>query len=155
MITTNGLTNSATWIDDPIDTPMARSTLFLAATVTAVTYSAVLPAMGRMIRPMKDSEIRVWVTISLMVSTRKSAQKATRTEELARRTNAAVLEMGGLSISFVRVMSMLRVGDRETSLLIEGRRMSGVVDLRGCCTVENRDSEPERDRGCRWECFVV
>ena len=47
------LDDSAIWMDEPKATPSARSSLFLAATVTAVTCSAAFPTIGIMIVPMK------------------------------------------------------------------------------------------------------
>ena len=50
------VTHKAIWIAEPTDTAMAKSRLSLAATVTTVKYSDIFPTMGRMIKPMTDSE---------------------------------------------------------------------------------------------------
>jgi hypothetical protein len=52
-----------TWIEEPTATPIARSILFLLATVTAVTCSAALPTIGRMISPINASLIGVSFTM--------------------------------------------------------------------------------------------
>jgi len=89
-----GVTKRAIWIEEPTATPMARSILFFVATVTAVTCSAALPTMGRMMRPMKASLMpSCSSTTALMESTMNSAQTATRPVEISKRKTAVVREM--------------------------------------------------------------
>jgi hypothetical protein len=78
---------------------MARSILFFAATVTAVTCSAALPTMGRMIRPIKAALTLVCSTIGSIASLMKSAQTATNAVLMQSITTAAVRDMTGVASS--------------------------------------------------------
>ena len=78
----------------PIATPIAKSILFLLATVTAVTCSAALPTMGRRINPTNASlNPELPETTALMLSTINSAQTATKAVEVRRRKTAVVREI--------------------------------------------------------------
>ena len=82
------------WIDEPTATPIARSILFLLATVTAVTCSAAFPTMGRMMRPMNVSlKPELPDTTALMLPTMNSAQTATKPVDMSRSKMAVVREM--------------------------------------------------------------
>lgn len=76
---------------EPTVTLMARSVLFLLATVTAVTSSAVLPTRGRMMRPRKASVRRALATTCSMLLTMFSAQKETTQAEVIRRMTEACM----------------------------------------------------------------
>jgi hypothetical protein len=81
-------------MEEPTATPIARSILFLLATVTAVTCSAALPTIGRMINPMKASlSPELPDTTALILSTMNSAQTATSPVEMSKSKTAVVREM--------------------------------------------------------------
>ena len=90
--TMKGYTKMAIWMLDPTPTAMARSILFLAATSTAVMCSHALPAMGRMIIPMKDRLRPDYLLTSSMESERNSEQKATTTVVIVIMARAPIRE---------------------------------------------------------------
>src|SRR5689334_11204509 len=72
---------------------MDKSILFLVATLTAVTCSAALPTMGRMIRPINASLTDELSIMSGMASTRNSAHTATSAVDTSNITTAAVRDI--------------------------------------------------------------
>lgn len=82
------------WIEEPTATPIAKSILFLLATVTAVTCSAAFPTIGRIINPMKASLSPEFPdTTALILSTINPAQTAPRPVEMSKRKTAVVREI--------------------------------------------------------------
>jgi len=79
---------SAICIELPAATLMARSILFFAAAVTAVTYSAALLMIGNKIKPRKVLLIPEVSTIPSIEPTKYSAEKDTTTVTEANKTNA-------------------------------------------------------------------
>jgi hypothetical protein len=103
------------WIEDPTATPIAKSILFLLATVTAVTCSAALPTIGRMINPMKASLSPEFPdTTELILSTMNSAQTATRPVEISNKRTAVVREMFSSSSSAAGIRSAMAVDAMRT-----------------------------------------
>jgi hypothetical protein len=88
-------------MEEPTATPIAKSILFLLATVTAVTCSAALPTMGRMMRPTNASLKDEVSTTALILSTINSAQTATKPVDINSRKTAVVREIFSSSSSSV------------------------------------------------------
>ncbi|KAI6771313.1 hypothetical protein HG531_008938 [Fusarium graminearum] len=89
--TVKGATQSAIWIAEPTATEMANSSLFRMATVTTVTYSAMFPTIGRIIRPISASDRPPsWVTSSIVL-TRNSAFMDMSADETTSTVTAATI----------------------------------------------------------------
>ena len=90
----------------PTLTPMAKSILFFAAMVMAVMCSAALPAMGRIIRPMKAAERGVAETMASMVLVRKKAEMETRVELVRSSQREELRERPTLAVECVRILGL-------------------------------------------------
>lgn len=121
------------WILLPTETPIDKSILFFVATLTAVTCSAALPTIGRIINPMNASLTdELWI-MSGMALTRNSAHTATKAVESRSMTTAAVRDISGsaswLAVSWVAgsVVPGTRAAPRAncTALPTGGARLVG------------------------------
>jgi len=117
--TITGVTKSAIWILEPTATPIARSILFLLATVTAVTCSAAFPTIGRMMRPTKASEMLVLVTRWLILDTKNSAHTATSPVDARSRITAVIRDM-------------FFFGGEVSLLSMEWLELTGIIESCGC-----------------------
>ncbi|KAI6752422.1 hypothetical protein HG530_013791 [Fusarium avenaceum] len=135
--TVKGATHRAIWMAEPTATEIASSSLFLIATVTTVTYSAMFPTTGKIIKPISASDRPPSCVTSSIVLTRNSAFMDMRADENTRTATAAtillVLETCGLVAQIRRTpCASLSENESESSRAKNEKQIHKHAAQNGC-----------------------